>query len=274
MRQKRAKSYKKQMNVYVHAFKFREPFQVIVDDEIVLASEKSSFNLKKALERTIQGEVKPMITQCCMQSLYNTKNQLAIDMAKTFERRRCNHPPSDPLPPLDCIKSIVLPNNKFKYVLATQKFEFRKVIRNIPGVPLVFMKNSVMIMDSISKATQRYADGLESAKLSEGLNDVKVGFKNDDDEADANDVGDKNVQPAPSKKRKGPKGPNPLSVKKKKLDVNDNSNPTKDKKTRRKRKHKRSGGDGGDGENDGGDGENDDGHGENDDDDDQVSYSE
>lgn len=59
MRQKRAKQYRKQMLVYKHAFKFREPYQVIVDDKIVQLSEQSSFDLQKSLTRTIQAEVRP-----------------------------------------------------------------------------------------------------------------------------------------------------------------------------------------------------------------------
>jgi U3 small nucleolar RNA-associated protein 23 len=32
-----------------------------------------------------------VITQCTIQNLYKTKNNEAIELAKTFERRRCNH---------------------------------------------------------------------------------------------------------------------------------------------------------------------------------------
>lgn len=241
MRQKRAKSYKKQMNIYVHAFKFREPFQVIVDDEMILMAEKASFNLVKGLKRTIQGEIKPMITQCCMQALYKTKDQNAIDIAKLFERRRCNHPPTDPLTPMECIKSIILPKNQFKYILATQYIELRNQLRSVPGIPLVFLKNSVMIMDSVSNVTLRYANKIEEAKLTGGLNDTKVGIKsNESDEHDEDEGSEK-----PKKKHKGPKGPNPLSVKKKKEDTASSlsDNIQKNKKTRRKRKHTRSNGD-------------------------------
>lgn len=59
MRQKRAKQYRKQMLVYKHTFKFREPYQVIVDEQIVQVCEQSSYDLKKGLERTIQAEVRP-----------------------------------------------------------------------------------------------------------------------------------------------------------------------------------------------------------------------
>ncbi|EGV66142.1 hypothetical protein CANTEDRAFT_112567 [Yamadazyma tenuis ATCC 10573] len=233
------------MNVYVHAFKFREPFQVIVDDEIVTTSDKASFNLPRGLSRTIQGEVKPMITQCCMQALYKTNNQSAIDLAKTFERRRCNHPPSDPLTPVECIKSITLPDNKFKYVIATQHVELRNRMRTVPGVPFVFMKNSVMVMDSISSASLRYAEKLESSKLTGGLNDVKVGTKRDLEEEEDGEE-NKSVKPV-VKKKKGPKGPNPLSVKKKKS-KEDEKVSEKVTKTRRKRKHTRKEEKSGDGE--------------------------
>lgn len=47
------------MLVYKHTFKFREPYQVIVDEQIVQVCEQSSYDLKKGLERTIQAQVRP-----------------------------------------------------------------------------------------------------------------------------------------------------------------------------------------------------------------------
>ncbi|KAK8440284.1 Small subunit processome component [Candidozyma auris] len=234
MRQKRAKSYKKQMNVYLHTFKFREPFQIIVDDELVLTCNKASFNLTKGLERTIQGEAKPMITQCCMQSLYLTKDESAIALAKSFERRRCNHF-GNPKPSKECIESIVNIDgeNKHRYVVATQDVELRRKLRGVPGVPLVFMNRSVMVMEPASNATMRAAALSENAKLTGGLNDTKIGYVKKDEEGK-----DESEQPQ-KKKRKGPKEPNPLSVKKKKTGPNDNKGPEKPKK-KRARRHKKS----------------------------------
>lgn len=230
MRQKRAKAYKKQMNLYLHTFKFREPFQTIVDDELVLTCEKASFDLAKGLDRTIQAETKPMITQCCMQALYATDNQKAIDLAKTFERRRCNHPPKDPKPPAECIRSIVDINgvNKHRYIVATQSMKLRRKLRSVPGVPMVFMNRSVMVMEPASDASMRAAALSENAKLSAGLNDSKVGYVEKDEEK-------KEGQPAP-KKRKGPGAPNPLSVKKKK--TQDETKSDENEKKKRVRRHK------------------------------------
>ena len=239
MRQKRAKAYKKQMNVYLHTFKFREPFQTIVDNEIILNCEKASFDITKGLNRTIQGETKPMITQCSIEALYKTNNQDAINIAKLFERRRCNHPPANPIPSSECIKSIVDINgeNKHRYLVATQDKQLRNKLSKVPGVPLIYMNRSVMVMEPMSEATTTYSNSVERKKLTGGLNDLKVGkVKKQDDQTDG-------TENPPSKKRKGPKEPNPLSMKKKKTadtdtksnrDSKDNSEP----KTKRRRRHK------------------------------------
>ncbi|CEP63377.1 rRNA-binding ribosome biosynthesis protein UTP23 LALA0_S08e01024g [Lachancea lanzarotensis] len=213
MRQKRAKSYRKQMLVYHHNFKFREPYQVLVDDKIVCDTHKASFDLVKGLQRTLQAEVKPMITQCCIQAIYDTKDQDAIDLAKTFERRRCNHPPKEAKPPLECLESVVSVNgvNKHRYVVASQDLEIRNTLRKVPGVPMVFMNRSVMVMEPLSRSSEKLSRYQEKQKLFKGLNDPSLAGKPAPEK-----VSEENAPAPGSKKRKGPKGPNPLSMKKKK----------------------------------------------------------
>ncbi|KAK6202513.1 Fcf1-domain-containing protein [Scheffersomyces amazonensis] len=238
MRQKRAKSYRKQMNVYIHAFKFREPYQAIVDHEFIIACEKATYNLNRGLKNTIQGEVKPMITQCCMQALYDNKDQHIIDVAKTFERRRCNH--REAINPSKCIDSIVdiKGENKHRYIVATQDKDLRKKFRNIPGIPLIFMDKSVMILEPLSRASAKKYEDMEAGKLTQGLNDYKnAGYINKQEN-------NNNEPEKTSKKRKGPKAPNPLSMKKKK--TNPNANPNSDanksesegEKKKRRRAHR------------------------------------
>lgn len=239
MRQKRAKAYKKQMHVYLHTFKFREPFQTIIDDEIITTCVKSSYDLVKGIDRTIQSESKPMITQCCIQALYQKNNQEAIDLAKRFERRRCNHPPKNPLKPAECIESITSINgaNKHRYIVATQNYDLRKKLRKVPGVPLIFMNRSVMVMEPLSQASTDYSNLVEAKKLTGGLNDAKyAGYANKEEEQ----VPEEKETKAPeSKKRKGPKGPNPLSVKKKKTETNPEQKETNGDSKKRRRKHKK-----------------------------------
>lgn len=220
MRQKRAKAYRKQMLVYNHTFKFREPYQVLVDNQIVLDCHSSNFDLVKGLQRTLQAEVKVMITQCCMQALYESDNQGAIELAKTFERRRCNHPPKEPKPPIECLESVVNINgqNKHRYVVASQDIETRRALRRTPGVPLVHIVRSVMVMEPLSDASAKISTITEEEKLHKGLNDPRnAGIHTD----------------APQVKvKKRTKQPNPLSVKKKKTEPK--TEPKTEQKTEQK----------------------------------------
>ncbi|KTW29274.1 hypothetical protein T552_01229 [Pneumocystis carinii B80] len=211
MRQKRLKSYKKWMRIYKIDFGFREPYQTLIDADYLQDSVKYKMDLIKLLERILQGKVKPMITQCCIQKLYETKQQNVISIAKTYERRRCNHK-DNPLLPEDCIYSIVNINgkNKHRYIVATQSIQIRAKLRNIPGVPLFYINRSVVILEPSSYSTIKAKQTLEQNKLglkkeeSEKILGTKRKLDNDDSSL-------------PKKKRKGPKEPNPLSVKKKKI---------------------------------------------------------
>lgn len=156
-----------------------------------------------------------MITQCCMQALYETNNQGAIGAAKEFERRRCNHNPKEPKSALECLASVVDVNgkNKHRYVLATQDIEIRRRLRRVPGVPLVYMNRSVMVMEPLSSASEKVSREMEKQKLYKGLNDPKfAGIVHDEKDEQGAESQNK------PKKRKGPKEPNPLSMKKKKTE--------------------------------------------------------
>lgn len=249
MRQKRAKSYRKQLLVYNHTFKFRQPYQVIVDDQIVTETDGSKYDLYKGLERTLQAEVKVMITQCCMQALYASGNQHAIESAKRYERRRCNHPPKDPKTPMECIESIVNINgvNKHRYIVACQDIDIRRKLRRVPGVPLVHLNRSVMVMEPLSDASAKISARMEQEKLYKGLNDPKYAGVVNQEGIKKEGNGEEKKQ---KKRKNGPKSPNPLSMKKKKPKIEETPSQLKvedkqkienvegDGKKKRRRKHR------------------------------------
>ena len=110
-----------------------------------------------------------MITQCCIHELYlqGTSQQAAIDLAKSFERRKCNH--REAIPGDECISSVIGKSlavgracpldvsagdsNKHRYVVATQSHALRVKLRLIPGVPIVHINRAVMILEPPSDAT-------------------------------------------------------------------------------------------------------------------------
>lgn len=236
------------MSYYHMNFKFREPYQILVDEEIIIEASKTKYDLIQGFERTLQGQVKPLITQCAMEALYKSKNEQAISIAKKLERRRCGHRPlrdgeeadetnSGTKSAFDCMAELVNVNgkNKHRYVVATQKTRLRQLFRKVPAVPLVYINRSVMIMEPMSPVTERARALIEQSKLREGLNDTN---KNDTDH---------NEIDITRKRKKGPKEPNPLSVKKKKTETvqtteakESNDNEEDSAKPKRKRRHKRS----------------------------------
>ncbi|KFY59545.1 hypothetical protein V497_04175 [Pseudogymnoascus sp. VKM F-4516 (FW-969)] len=226
---KRAKQYKKLMQQYGLAFGFREPYQVLLDADIIRDADKFKMDLIGGLERTLHGQVKPMITQCSMRHLYNAAKEpgvsFLIDKAKLFERRRCGHLPADYPEPLSaeaCLTSVVdakgSGKNKHCYVVASQDVEVRRKMRAVLGVPLVYINRSVMIMEPMAEASGNQRDREEKGKFRDGLRGGRgsgsVGMKRkreDGEEAGGEEKKKKKVYGQP-------KGPNPLSVKKAKVE--------------------------------------------------------
>ena len=248
MRQKRAKQYRKQMQVLRTAFKFKTPIQCLVDDSTVLESAKTSYDLIKGINSVVQMECKFLITQCCIQHLYDSNNQLAVDLAKRMEKRRCGH--KETLSSFECMKSItnVEGENKYRYLVVTQDENLRTSLRNIAGVPLVFLHRSVLVMEPLSKVTKRVVSAVERMKLTQGLNSIDAGKRSRDSDNEDGEDGegdDQNNGNRPVKKGKKVKGVNPLAMKKKQkkvvpaksTDKQDTESNDDGKKKRRRRKH-------------------------------------
>ena len=217
-----------------------------VDSELLRDADRFKMDLVGGLERTLQGQVKPsmisktfhtllkltinsVITQCSMRHLYAAASEpgvsYLIDKAKTYERRRCGHLPSDypePLSTSTCLSSVVDPKNnstnKHRYVVASQDMETRKKMREILGVPLVYINRSVMIMEPMADKSVDNREREERGKFRAGLKrgagrDAGQGGMKRKREEGSEDEKEEEVK---KKKRiaRGPKGPNPLAVKK------------------------------------------------------------
>lgn len=182
----------------------------------------------------VADERSAVITQCSIRHLYTAVPQSPsqIELAKSFERRRCNHHTLDePLSTLECISAVLDPKsshtNRHRYVVASQDDAVRRHLREIPGVPLVYVKRSVMVMEPMANSSEGVREGLERGKFRSGLR-AKRGTtgslkrKREDDEGATVDGTTENStgqrgdveRSVKQKKVRGPKGPNPLSVKK------------------------------------------------------------
>lgn len=224
-------------------------------------TDRFTMDLVGGLERILHGKVKPstqlqlgtghldgeltilhslVITQCSIRHLYeltatskNGKESL-IGLAKQMERRRCNHHTLEkPLSTLECLASVIDPKhsntNKNRYVIASQEEEVRRYCRGVKGVPLVYVKRSVMVMEPMADSSVSVKQGIDREKFRMGLRDkadeTRKRKRADDPSHGDSGLADKFAasgddhegeveRPIKKKRTRGPKGPNPLSIKK------------------------------------------------------------
>lgn len=260
MRQSRAKRYRKQVAVLQKTFGFRSPFQVLYTGDYIATGLAQAQDPILTVERTLQVKIKPMISQCAIEELYKTDDKVAIAYAKQkCERRLCNHLPVRST--RECIESLCNPRgtegNKFRYCVVTQDGELRELLRLIPGVPLIYSSRSVVIFEPLSPATLNSHKSTEIKKLFHIDQDererLNLGSKDNnrkrsttelESSAEQNESVNTSDQTTAStkKKRRGPKQPNPLSIKKKKPKVMKSTNEKitmLEKKVRRRTNHNR-----------------------------------
>lgn len=111
-----------------------------------------------------------------------------------------------------------------------QSVDVRDAVRRIPGVPIVYVKRSVMVLEDLSTASLRLAKSQEKSKLKDGILGGgprnAAGGGSDDEAEEHNDrrdhpcsllpLDDTPEQQHVRRGMKKAKGPNPLSVRKKK----------------------------------------------------------
>ncbi|GBB97222.1 hypothetical protein RclHR1_02940024 [Rhizophagus clarus] len=215
MRQKRTKQYKRLMGLYSTSFGFREPYQILVDGDFMRTALRYKMDISKQLCTVMLGSTKQLYTSCTLAEVkdqgkdeFDTENAL-----KRFERRGCTHR-HKPVSSVECILSILEPDNPHNYCVASQNESLRKRFRAIPGIPLLYINRTVLILEPPSYATLQKSKQIENTKTHASAEELSFLTKANSDFAIKQTETEK-----PKKKRKGLKEPNPLSCKKKKMKV-------------------------------------------------------
>jgi U3 small nucleolar RNA-associated protein 23 len=240
-------------------FAFREPYQVLLDAAFLRACHAFHMPLQKFLENTLHGKCRLFVTRCSLAKIMGDweREQTKAGVKDPTKGRPEFLPPPTEVPlryckhseqqtvvnEVDCLIDLLAgqpsgneqPKNKQHFVLATADptdaerrkagrgfVDVREAARNVPGVPIVYVKRSVMVLEELSKASLRVKGGSDREKLREGL----VGGagrkrKRGDEAGDGREEGEdvfEGGDGAGMKRRveKRAKGPNPLSVRKKK----------------------------------------------------------
>lgn len=232
MKVKRYKRAQRLISIYRYNFGLEPPYKVLLDGTFAMAALQNKINLREQIPKYLDAEVEICVTRCVLEELEMLGSVLygALHICKQFDVEPCPHQPVRKA--ADCLRHMARRmKKKTTHFFATQDDALTEALKQIPGVPVLFIKYNGILIDKPSQATIE-----EMEKPKDDLAAVKELKKK---------IFGRNEKTR--RKRKGPKGPNPLSVRKKQKRISDlrKSDPsarTSNGKRRRKRRKMQSSG--------------------------------
>jgi U3 small nucleolar RNA-associated protein 23 len=213
MKVKRYKKVGRYLAFYKNHFGFKAPFLILIDGTFCQMALKFKINLADQMPRYLQDKVKMLTTVCVVTETEKLGPALygAQKIVKQFDTLSCGHE-KNPISAADCLLSLIeRDNNRGHYLLATQDSALTSKVRRLPGSPVIYLKHNAINFEKPSDASNRIAEEQLAADVRPKDHEMDT-LKSLKRQA----LGEPEEKP-PKKKRKGPKGPNPLSCKKKKV---------------------------------------------------------
>eukprot|EP00468_Gymnochlora_sp_CCMP2014_P014219 CAMPEP_0167768840 /NCGR_PEP_ID=MMETSP0110_2-20121227/16915_1 /TAXON_ID=629695 /ORGANISM="Gymnochlora sp., Strain CCMP2014" /LENGTH=268 /DNA_ID=CAMNT_0007657607 /DNA_START=19 /DNA_END=825 /DNA_ORIENTATION=- len=178
---------------------------MIVDGEFIQQALRYKVHIKEQIPKLFSSPVMPCVTRCTVSALRKKgdSHSGASLIAKRFTRVPCIH--EGIIDERECISGLAGKSNDQHYCYAAQDVKLRNTIRKVPAAPLSFLREAVPILETPSQASK--------VKAKEAM-DEKRGLSTFE-EKNLTELREENKTEKKRRKRKGPKGPNPLSCKKK-----------------------------------------------------------
>ena len=177
------------------------------------ACTKYKVDLYATLSRLLQDEVKLFTCGFVVNELKKLGLNDAIDKITSDEIRVLKTKKEMENVDVDKgILKIVGERNEKRFVIATQDTELRKKLREVPGVPLIYLNRAVPVLEKQSQASIDFQNGVEKKKQAPS----KWERRKLHQQHTRNSTKSSSSSSSLRRKRKGPKNSNPLSVPKKK----------------------------------------------------------
>lgn len=163
------------------------------------------------MPRYLQAELKFLTTQCVYMETEKLGKKVvgALIILKKFPVHKCGHE-KRPISGADCLLSMVGKSNSNHYMIASQDLDLQNKLRQIPGVPLLYLHQKTPVLEHPTEVSIKSAHDANLG-LGEIEKEVIQQLKTKHGIVEPEDRPKK-------KKKKG--GPNPLSCKKKKKKMN------------------------------------------------------
>ncbi|RWS17064.1 rRNA-processing protein UTP23-like protein [Dinothrombium tinctorium] len=233
MKVKRYKKVNRILTFYRNNYGFRTPYQLLIDGTFCQMALRYKVNLKEQLAKYLGEDTKLFTTVCVVTETEKIGPAVygAMLIVKQFNIRKCGHE-KHPIAASDCLLSMVKADqNADHYFIATQDPQLTQEIRQLPGVPLLYLKCNAINLEKPSEISEKH---VEQRKESESSKDYQMEVLKKLKEQELSE------EEGVNRKKRRPKGPNPLSCKPKKKKQKQSetqlSNESHEIKKKRKRK--------------------------------------
>ncbi|KAL3868901.1 hypothetical protein ACJMK2_041657 [Sinanodonta woodiana] len=226
MKIKRQKHLRRCLTFYKNNFGFQPPYRVLLDGTFCKAALTFKINISEQLPKYLDGEVQLCTTKCCIAECEALGSILygPLKVLRQFHVHHCHHDP--PVSAKKCMHAAIKKSGE-KFFLGTQDPELTSIVRSRGGIPLLFISFNAITMEAPSETSKEIAENRVQTMIAPSDHDQTVIKK-----LKTETFGEEEVKK--KKKRRGPKGPNPLSCKKKKNRKSDELCKSKKKKLKRK----------------------------------------
>ena len=163
MGRRKDKWIKKAINFYRFIFKFDSPYKIIIDGNFAAMALNKKFEMKSSLEKLLDDKVTLIIPSCIFKEVQSLENKIPglLKLLSQYKIEQCQH---NLLSPTNCIRDYIGKKNSSKYFVATQDNFLRVQLRKIPGVPLIFFEQNMLLMDKPSRVSIEASERRENLK--------------------------------------------------------------------------------------------------------------
>ena len=210
MRHDRRKLYKSYLEFFSRTFKVIPPYRIICDGTflhhfVINNLGKDAAELNRLIGTVLDCDrVETFVVDSAIQELEALGERDTLVLAKQLERLRVGKDLGESLKhtPPEAIKKLIGFRNFKKYLVATVDEELAQQLREIPGVPLLFMRRVMIGLEAPSAASKHFWKKLEENKMKVPKQERKRLFSEVDSTSAHVEGADKVSTSGSSKKRK------------------------------------------------------------------------
>ncbi|CAH1775208.1 unnamed protein product [Owenia fusiformis] len=232
MKVKRLKHVRRVLKFYRNNYDFLPPYKVMIDGTMCKAALNFQVNIAEQLHHYLESDVEICTTACVMAECEALGTLLygPLKVLRQYKVEPCHHDPVKLA--TDCMYRMA---RQHKYFIGTQDQTLSENIRKRAGIPLIYISHKTLNLEAPSATSCKKAQEAIDSKMKEhGQHNIVSNLKKE--------LFGEPEEPK-HKKRKGPKGKNPLSClksKKRKHSATTVKDIDKDKPKRKRKRHNRS----------------------------------